>query len=178
MRKYGYVVLAAIAAVLVSLGLSTSAQAYPDARIDLTVNHLVLNSGQSLRAIGTTNVACALDLEWDHVVRQSGTTKTFAASYIAPEVTKITTIPLTGSCRVAGGAGTSATSVRRKLDVTVLPATNGAPGPADQGADLTDAGGPSLVVLLSGLVLLLAGATSVTVARRRAEDVEDPGQTA
>ncbi|RNL75474.1 hypothetical protein EFL95_18890 [Nocardioides marmorisolisilvae] len=46
------------------------------------------------------------------------------------------------------------------------------------GASQPTPAGPDRIVLLSGLVLLLAGATAVTVARRNAEEVELPGQTA
>jgi hypothetical protein len=183
MKTYGYVVLAAIAAVLVSLGLSSSAQAYPDARIELTVNHQVLYSGDTFTATGTSSVACTLDLEWNDVVRHSAPTKRFATTYVAPQVTKVTKIPLTGVCQVAdSSAGKSAASVstlRNKLTVTVLPKASGASAaPSDNSADLPGTGGPPRVWLLGGLVLVLAGATAVTVARRRAEEVELPGQTA
>jgi hypothetical protein len=183
MKKYGYVVLAAIAAVAVSLGLSSAAQAYPDIRVDLTVNHKVLYSGESFTATGVSSVDCALDLEWDHVVRQSAPAKRFVTSYVAPQVTKVTKIPLNGVCRYttpAGGSSSAKVStLRSRITVTVLPRANGAtPPPVDNSADLPGTGGPNRVFLLSGLVLLLAGATAVTVARRRAEDVELPGQTA
>ena len=98
MRKYGYVLLAAIVALLVSLGLATSADAKEDAQARLPVSH--------------------------HVV-----------------------------------SGPNAT-------------------PAQARADQPTPAGPDRIVLLSGLVLLLAGATAVTVARRNAEEVELPGQTA
>ena len=174
MRKYGYVALAAIAVVLASLGLSTAAQAYPDSRVQLTVSHKVVSSGDSFTATGTSSVACALDLEWNNVVRRTSSAKRLTAEYVAPDVTKVTTIPLTGEC-----AGLTATAQRRTLDVTVLPRANGAASaPTDQSADLPGTGGPNWAVLLSGLVLVLAGATAVTVARRRAEEVELPGQTA
>jgi LPXTG-motif cell wall-anchored protein len=40
------------------------------------------------------------------------------------------------------------------------------------GSDLPNTGGPNLIVLLGGLVLLVTGATAVTFARRRAEEAE------
>ena len=94
MKKYGYVLLAAIVALLVSLGLATSA----DARTDARTSHQVVQ-----------------------------------------------------------GPGS---------------------GAAQAAADQPTPAGPDRVVLLSGLVLLLAGATAVTMARRNAEEVELPGQTA
>ena len=184
MRKYGYVVLAAIAAVLVSLGFSSAAQAYPDVRLDLTVNHQVLYSGETFTATGISNVDCALNLEWNKVVRQSDPTKRFVTEYVAPQVSRITKIPLTGVCRYASRSAGKASAVgvstlQRRITVTVLPRANGAATPpVDNSADLPGTGGPNRVFLLSGLVLLLAGATAVTVARRRAEEVELPGQTA
>lgn len=174
MKKYGYGVLAAFAAVLVSLALSSSAQAYPDARIDLTVDHQVVYAGDSFTATGTTTVACAMDLEWNDVVRNGGAVKRFAATYVAPEVTRVTQIPVHAVCRPAATG-----ALRNKVTVTVLPRGNGAGAtPADTSADLPGTGGPDLVWLLGGVVLLLAGATAVTVARRRAEEIELPGQTA
>lgn len=183
MKKYGYVVLAAIAAVLISLGFSSAAQAYPDVRMDLTVNHQVLYSGESFTATGTATVACPLDLEWNNVVRSSAPTKKFVTSYVAPQVSKVTKFPLTGVCHYASPAGgkssTGVSTLQRRLTVTVLPRANGATAaPVDNSADLPGTGGPNVAFLLSGLVLLLTGATAVTVARRRAEEVELPGQTA
>ena len=128
MKRYGYVVLAAIAVLLVSLFVSTSAQAYPDARIALTVNHQVIYAGDSFRATGSTNIACSLDLEWNHVLRHSGPTKEFQTSFVAPTVTAVTSIPLTGVCRLAGtsaGKAGAPTTVKRSLDVTVLPRASG-----------------------------------------------------
>ena len=183
MKKYGYVVLAAIAAVLVSLGFSSAAQAYPDVRIDLTVNHQVLYSGESFTVTGISTVPCTLDLEWNDEVRKSAATKKFVTSYVAPAVTKVTKIPLTGVCHYAaptgGKAAAGVSTLQRRITVTVLPRSSGATAaPVDNSADLPGTGGPNLVFLLSGLVLLLTGATAVTVARRRAEEVELPGQTA
>lgn len=184
MKKYGYVVLAAIAAALVSLAFSSSsAQAYPDTRIVLTVNHQVIYSGDSFTATGASTVPCSLDLEWNHTVRHGGATREFATTYVAPQVTKVTKIPLTAVCNVADGtagrAASTTTAVHRSLTVTVLPRANGAAaGPAGARADLPRTGGPNRAWLVGGLVLLLAGATAVTVARRRAEEVELPGLTA
>jgi len=183
-KKYGYVVLAAIAAVLVSMGFSSAAQAYPDVRLDLTVNHQVLYSGESFTATGVSTVECSLNLEWNKVVRTSDRTTRFVTSYVAPQVTKITKIPLTGVCRYTTPSGAKASApavstLQRRITVTVLPRANAAATtPVDNSADLPGTGGPNRIVLLSGLVLLLAGATAVTVARRRAEEVELPGETA
>ena len=183
MKKYGYVVLAAIAAAAVSLGLSSSAQAYPDARIDLTVNHQVVYAGDSFSATGRTTVPCAMSLEWNDVVLRGATATSFTARYVAPQVSKVTDIAVNASCELADpSAGRTAggiTSLHRRVTVTVLPRSGDATAaPRDNSADLPGAGGPNRVFLLSGLVLLLAGATAVTIARRSAEEVELPGQTA
>ena len=174
MKKYGYVALAAIVAALVSLGLSTSAEASPHARVGLTVSHKVVSSGDTFTAVGSSNVACRLAVEWNDVARLSGSTKRFATRYVAPQVTKVSTLPVTAEC-----LGSTGSSQRRSVDVTVLPRANGAAAaPDDRSADLPGSEGPNWAFLLSGLVLVLAGATAVTVARRRAEEVELPGQTA
>ena len=182
MKKYGYVVLAAIAAVLVSLGFSSSAQAYPDARIDLSVNHQVIYAGDTFTVTASSTVPCALDVTWNDEVRHGPSGKTFATSYVAPAVSGVTKIPLTGACQVtepSAGEAVGTVTLHRKLTVTVLPRSDGSTAtPADNSADLPGTGGPNRVFLLSGLVLVLIGATAVTVARRRAEEVELPGQTA
>jgi len=98
MKKYGYVLLGAIVALLVSIGLATSADAKSDAQARHAVSH-----------------------------------------------------------QLAQGANS---------------------GQARIGANQPTPAGPDRIVLLSGLALLLAGATAVTMARRNAEEVELPGQTA
>ncbi len=182
MKKYVFAVLAAIAALVVSLGgLTSSAQAYPDVRIDLGVNHPVVYGGEAFKATGTSNVGCSWKLDWNDVVRQGSGAK-YVASYTAPTVNRITKIPLSGVCTYADPAASARTVATadtwdRTITVTVLPRASAA-SPASAGADLPGTGGPNLVVLLSGLGLLLAGATAVRVARRRADEVELPGQTA
>jgi LPXTG-motif cell wall-anchored protein len=52
----------------------------------------------------------------------------------------------------------------------VLPRSSAVSPPAS--SDLPNTGGPNIVFLFGGLALLLAGATAVTVARRRAEEAE------
>lgn len=183
MKMYGYVVVAAIAVLLVSLGFTSAAQAGSDVRVDLTVEHQVLYAGESFTATGTSNVDCDWNLDWNDVVRESGATKKFATTYVAPQVSKVTKIRLTAACDytspTAEKTKIGGSTWKRVATIAVLPQPSGAAvAPVDNSANLQGAGGPNVVFLLSGLVLLLSGVTAVTVARRRPEEVELPGQTA
>jgi LPXTG-motif cell wall-anchored protein len=182
MQKFGIVAVAAFAALLVTLGFSSAAQAYPEVQTSLTASKLTVNGGDAFSATASANVDCAWTVSWNGEERTSGGTK-FVASYTAPTVTKITKVPVTATCAYvatdSSGRASAVPTVReRELTITVLPtASAAAAAPSQNSADLPNTGGPNRVFLLSGLVLLLAGATAVTVARRRAE-AELPAQTA
>ena len=190
MKKFGYVAVAAIAALLVTLGVTTSAQAYPDVQINLTANKQVVYGGGTFTATSTANVDCAWNLGWDGETRTSAGTR-FVTTYKAPQVSEITKIALTGSCdyatpasstgaaaRTAARTTADASTWKQQITITVLPVASAAASPADNNrADLPGTGGPNWIFLASGLVLLLAGASAVTLARRRAE-AELPAQTA
>jgi LPXTG-motif cell wall-anchored protein len=179
MKKFtplGALALAALIAVLAMLGFSGPAQAYPEVSINLTVNRQVLYGGETFTATASsTNTVCAWTLEWDGIVRtgSSATDDPFKTTYTADEVTKITKIPLHGTCSYAGTTNTSARGAAtwtRTIIITVLPRSSAVSPPG--GSDLPNTGGPNLLFLAGGLALLLAGATAVTVARRRAEEAE------
>lgn len=182
MKKFGYVAVAAIAALLVTLGVSTSAQAYPDVQINLTANKQVVYGGSTFTATSTANVDCAWNLGWDGETRTSDGTR-FVTTYQAPQVSEITKVALTGSCDYANPASSAraaatASTWKQEITITVLPVASAAASPGgDKRADLPGTGGPNWIFLASGLVLLLAGASAVTLARRRAE-AELPAQTA
>lgn len=178
MQKFGVVVIAAFAALLVTLGFTSSAQAYPDVQITLTTNKAVVSSGDAFTATASANVDCAWNLDWNGEVRPG--TGQLVTTYTAPVVTKITKIALTGVCSYGASAERAEASTwKRQVTITVLPSASAA-GAADNtknSANLPNSGGPNRVFLLTGLVLLLAGASAVTLARRRAE-AELPVQTA
>jgi LPXTG-motif cell wall-anchored protein len=181
MKKFGYVAVAAIAALLVTLGFTGAAQAYPDVQIDLDASKQVVYGGSNFTATATANVDCAWDLEWDDVTR-TGEGDRFVTVYKAPRVSEITKIALDGVCNYTAPAGTAKTAGglatwHRQITITVLPTASAAASPSNNRADLGNTGGPNWVFLASGLVLLLAGASAVTLARRRAE-AELPAQTA
>jgi LPXTG-motif cell wall-anchored protein len=178
MKKFtplGALALAALIAVLAMLGFSGPAQAYPEVSINLTVNRQVLYGGETFTATASsTNTVCAWTLEWDGIVRtgSSTTDDPFKTTYTADEVTKITKIPLHGTCSYAGTntSARGAATWTRTIIITVLPRSSAVSPPG--GSDLPNTGGPNLLFLAGGLALLLAGATAVTVARRRAEEAE------
>lgn len=182
MTKFGFAAVAAIAALLGIVGFTGSAQAYPDVQHSLTVDRQVLFSGDSFTATASANVDCAWDLEWNGQAREGGG-RLFETTYVAPQVTEIEKIDLVGTCEYAdpadGAAKAAAATWQETVTITVRPGANGAAAPTGgAGDDLPGTGGPNLVVLLSGLVLVLAGATAVAVARRRDEEADLPVRTA
>ena len=172
---------APLIAALAMLGFSSPAQAYPDQRFDLTVDRSVLYGGESFTATASSQGAtCTWTLEWNGVARQGSSSagSNFVTSYEAPEVHEVTKIPLHGTCVYSSAGSRSSSSARgtatwsNTIVITVLPASTAVSPPGEGDSDLPSTGGPNLFFLLGGLGLLLAGATAVTVARRRAEEAE------
>jgi LPXTG-motif cell wall-anchored protein len=179
MKKFfslGLAAFAALVGVLAIVGSQSPAQAYPEISFGLTVNRDVLYSGQNFTATAHANVTCSWDLEWHGVVRKADERPNvdFVTTYTAPKVTKVTKIPLHGTCVYDASEVPSAARVdaawQRTIVITVLPRHNAAAPPV--GSDLPNTGGPNKLFLLGGLALLVAGATAVSVARRRAEEAE------
>jgi LPXTG-motif cell wall-anchored protein len=198
MKRFGSFGVTALFAVLTCFALAPSAhaaRAYPDAgpTFDLRVNRHLLYGGQRLVATATASVSCTWLLEWNGD-RRPRTGKTFTTTYVAPAVTRLTRIPLHGTCfydqqrarqhRAPARAATSATSTaeaimvevpphwQQTIVITVLPPGSavsppigGHPHPG--GTGLPNTGGPSRWILLTGLGVLLAG--SVVVRRAQAD---------
>jgi LPXTG-motif cell wall-anchored protein len=182
LTSLGALALAAlIVAALALLGLSGSAQAYPERSFKLEVSRSVLYGGQHFTATATGNVTCDWTLEWNGDTRQAKRDPNvkFATTYTTPKVTKVTKIPLTGTCLydsdehpVDPNARASATPAtwENTIIITVLPRSSAVSPPG--GSDLPNTGGPNLLFLAGGILLLASGAIAVTVARRRAEEAE------
>ncbi|HET6154470.1 MAG TPA: hypothetical protein VFE15_16115 [Marmoricola sp.] len=175
MRKFAIAAFAVCAALLTVLGVSSSAQAYPDVQINLTVNKPVVYSGDTFTATAASNVACAWSVsESDSVKPGNGTT--MVATYVAPKVSKVTKIPLTGVCSYVDPSGaarsTAEATAQRTTTVTVLPRATATTTPTNNDANLSKTGGPSRLILAGGLVLLVIGGLAVFFARRRAEEAE------
>lgn len=170
MKKLTSLGVLALVGLLALLGFSPAAQAYPDVRIDLTVNRQIIYGGETFTATATANVNCAWNLEWDGRVRTSSGTE-FVTTFRADEVSKVTKIPLHGTCQYAAPSARGTATWERTLVITVLPPSTAVSPPA-AGSDLPNTGGPDFLFLIGGLALLVAGATAVTVARRRAEEAE------
>ena len=171
LTSLGVVALTALLAVLAVLGFQPSAQAYPDVQINLTVNRQVLYGGETFTATASSqNATCSWTLEWHGDVRKKADTYKFVTTYTAPEVTKTTKIPLHGTCAYTAPTARGTATWERTIMITVLPPSSAVSPPGS--SDLPNTGGPNLLFLAGGLALLLAGATAVTVARRRAEEAE------
>jgi LPXTG-motif cell wall-anchored protein len=175
LTSLGVAAFAALVVVLAIMGWQAPAQAYPEVQISLTVNRHVLYGGQTFTATADANVTCAWDLEWNGDARDANRAPnaTFNTTYTAPDVTKITKIPLHGTCGYDAAETPSARSAatwQRTIVITVLPPSTAVSPPI--GGDLPNTGGPNVLFLLGGLGLLVSGATAVIIARRRAEEAE------
>lgn len=174
----GVAAFAAFVAVLAILGAPSPAQAYPEISISLSVNRDVLYGGENFTATAQGNVTCDWDVEWNGSVRNAheAPNAAFNTTFTAPEVKKVTKIPLHGTCVYDAAeqptAARTSAAWQRTIVITVLPRNSAVSPPVGSGSDLPSTGGPSLLFLFGGLGLLLAGATAVTVARRRAEEAE------
>jgi hypothetical protein len=170
----GAVAFATLIAGLAILGYSTPAQAYPDVSIDLKVNRSTLYAGQDFTATASSSgTTCSWTVDWNDQVRlgTSSGSERFRTTFTAPQVSEVTKIPLHGTCVSSTGTSRGAATWARTITITVLP-PSAAVSPPIAGADLPSSGGPNLLFLVGGLVLLASGATAVTVARRRAEEAE------
>ena len=112
----------------------------------------------------------------------------FVTSFKAEQVKNSTEIPLNGTCTYdvrraddhceAHRPDHGGPEARRiepglragpRIRLRVRP---GAAAPRGAGSDLPNTGGPNRLFLAGGLLLLISGATAVTLARRRAEEAE------
>lgn len=178
LTSLGVAAFAALVAVLAGFGSLSPAQAYPERTFKLEVNRSVLYGGQSFTATAFGNVTCDWALDWNGETRTAhrDPNKEFNTTYVAPRVTHVTKIPLNGTCvydaeeNPSDRATLTPASWSRKIIITVLP--RGAAVSPPGGSDLPSTGGPDWRVLAGGLLLLVSGATAVTIARRRAEEAE------
>src|SRR5690349_10979434 len=110
MKKFAVACVVALVALLAAVGLAPAAQAYPDVTINLTAQPQVLYGGEQFTATGTSDVDCDWTLEWNDVVKTGAGSSgsPFSTKYTAPAVTKITKIPLHGTCAYLDPNGRSA----------------------------------------------------------------------
>ena len=192
LSSLGVVAAGALAAGLAVLGPVAPAQAYPETSIDVTVSSSVVHSGESFTVTAKSdNTTCSWTLRWDKAVR-TGTSSTgspFTTSFTAPQVKKQQKIPLHATCQYddPGSNVRGSQTWQRTIVITVLGSdtsvappkshsgSGGSAGAAGPGGSLLpNTGGPRLLIALGGLVLLVSGATAVSVSRRRAAAAEDP----
>jgi hypothetical protein len=175
MKKFAFAAFAGFVAIFATFVLSNSAQAYPQVQARLSSDHEIVYGGASFTINAISNVSCTWAIDWNaDTTAVSGTE--VSTKFVAPRVSKITKLPLTGVCSyVDPSARTTVASTLspQQLTITVLPALSY----SRNAAQLAGTGGPDRAVLISGVLLLFAGATVAMVARRRAEDGELPAQT-
>lgn len=177
MKNLSGLVVVAMLGLLGVVGLAPAAQAYPDVNFNLTVNRQVVYGGQTFTATATSNVTCDWTLVWNG--QRSDTTRThtsslFVTTYTADAVTKVTKIPLEGTCRYTvpterAAAGAHARLAARAtwhktIMITVLPRGSALPPTTDTG--LPNTGGPSIWLLVAGFALAGSGAIAVARSRR------------
>ncbi|RNL62201.1 LPXTG cell wall anchor domain-containing protein [Nocardioides marmoriginsengisoli] len=176
MKKLASFGLMVMIAALVAVGFAPAANAYPDNQFNLTVDRQVMYGGESFTATATSNVVCDWTLEWNGVVRTKTDPAIFQTTYKTPVVTKITKIPLHGTCAYDDGsprlAAKSARAAKaatwsKTIMITVLPRGSAVSPP---GENLPNTGGPNMWLLLGGLGAVLAGAGVVVVSRRRVQE--------
>ncbi|MCZ4500625.1 MAG: hypothetical protein JWQ74_3180 [Marmoricola sp.] len=172
-KKILSLVLGAMLGVLAVVGFAPAAQAYPEVVIDLTAQPTTLYGGEQFTATATANVTCSSwTLEWNGDSR-SKTAAQFSTRFTAPDVSKVTYIPLHGTCDYALPAGATPvtrsaatdTSWTRTIVITVLPRGQASPPTIDDGGKLPNTGGPSLWLLVAGFALAAAGAAAVARSR-------------
>lgn len=179
MKKSALAALAVFVALFAALALHNPANAYPNVQASLSAvgNDTVLVSGEEFAVVASSSAECDWALQWDGVSKAVRGTQ-FQTTFTAPEVSETTTVKLTGVCTYtdpsrSDRAAAKASIEPAALEYTVRPATT-APS---NGASLAGTGGPNRMVLLSGVALLVAGATVAMVARRRAEHAELAAQS-
>lgn len=183
MKKLASFGIVAVIALLSCAGIATSAQAYPEHQINVSVNHQVVYGGSKFTATADSDVDCAWTLEWNGDSR-SQTGSPFTTTYKTPKVKKSTDIPLHAKCvyqttsgRTSGRAAATATWTETVM-ITVLPRGKVSPpttgggngGNGNGGSDLPNTGGPRLWIALAGLACLVGGIATVARARRDGVD--------
>lgn len=163
---------ATVFGLLAVIGLAPAAQAYPEVVIDISVPPTTVVGGEPFSVTANSNVTCDWTIEFEGQTR-TDTSKEFTANFVAPEVTQITQYPLNGACdyNLPAGATPALRSTdshwSRTYEITVVPAGQASP-PIDDGSNggkLPNTGGPSIWLLISGLVLAAAGAGAVVRSR-------------
>ena len=169
MKKLAVLCITALGAALLVFGTAPAASAYPELTCNLTVDHQVINPGDTFTATGTAagldangQVIPDSDIHW--TFRWNGVTKhrtgaVAKATFTAPQVKKTRKITLTG--RTTSPVG----SCQRHIVITVGGAQVAGPGGDDDG--LPNTGGPAFWLLVAAVALVLVGGGTVLRSRRR-----------
>lgn len=190
MKKLAILGAVAMSALLVTLGVVPSAQAYPEFQMTADVQPRVVIGGNTI----TSSSSAGFECQWTHEFngkKKKGKGQAFSATFTTPVVEEVTVMPVDFTCRYrassVGGASGDKQVATRTVNVKVLPqgADAAAPGAegsggalapgseggnAGVGSDLPNTGGPNVIFLVLGLLLLLAGIVAVRFARTRDED--------
>lgn len=169
MKKIAAICIAALGAALFVLGTAPSASAYPEVTCNVTVDHQVIEPGDTFTATGTAQVtdariandrAAAADITWTfswNGITKHRTGSPVHASFTAPQVNHTRKITLTARANTPQGPCV------HHIDITVVGST--VVSPPDDG--LPNTGGPAFWILVAALLLLLGGGGVVIASRRR-----------
>ena len=182
MKKLAVTALLGLLGTLL-VGLAPAAQAYPEVQFSASVNKQVVYGLASVTGTAVANVHCDWQIEWNGSTASAIGVKKFTTAFKAPDVKKVTVIPMRFTCAydanetVTGTRSAVNASWTRTINVTVLPRATNAVATTGGGTDMPNTGGPSLLFLVGGLALLLAGVAAVAIARRRNEGFDlDPSR--
>ncbi|RNL62203.1 LPXTG cell wall anchor domain-containing protein [Nocardioides marmoriginsengisoli] len=175
MKKLILIGITTLAALFAMVGLSPSAQAYPETSCNVFVDSQIVKSGATFTATGESQQfttprlaarASAGDpVSWEMTFNgevRTGKAEVFVQKFKAPVVKKKTTLPLTASA-IMPDAKTTCT---KTVDITILPGGTTVSPPGDH---LPNTGGPQLYLLIAGLVLVVAGGLAIRSSRKSHE---------
>lgn len=174
MKKLAVLCAIAMSTLLVTLGFAPSAHAaYPEFQMTVDVQPRVVVGGNDIESTSSANADC----RWTHKFngkKKKGNGTDFSATFRTPVVDEVTIMPVVFTCSFEASTVTEAKAERetatRTINVKVLPQGEGAIAPDNAGGDLPNTGGPNVIFLILGLLLLLAGVAAVRFARGRDED--------
>jgi LPXTG-motif cell wall-anchored protein len=174
MKKLIVIGVLTLAAGFAALGVAPSASAYPETSCNVTVSAQKVDSGSALKVHAESQTVTTDDghgrvaattvhwrAEFDGTVKQANA-DVFNTTFDVPKVTEKTVLVLTVNAVMPDAT----TTCEKSLNITVLP---GGTTVSPPGSHLPNTGGPRMILLIGGLLLVGAGAVTVRQSRRRHE---------
>jgi len=172
MKKLAIIGATILAALCAVVGVAPSANAYPDLSCNVTVNAQKVNSGAQLEVTATSQQfstpraharAAADAVDWRAEFNGKVHTAhavTFHTTFDVPTVKTEKVLTL----HVRAVMPDATTTCEKSLNITVEPGSTTVSPPG--GGHLPDTGGPRLLLLVGGLVLVAGGAVAIRQSRK------------